>query len=202
MTINILNLNPMSSVHLVAEFDQFDFLNNEKHKELSPFLTINIGDIRLISLDPVTVVKTSRNFKRGIRSLFDPCANAMGGGGHIDRHVWRWVIVPSDLAWTFCLICAYYCYRVIHRAITYMHAWFMQLPMGILNAPSSRIVNDLTPSWRRILRYINFGIGESWPISIQDMVNLDLIIFEARWILNERAFYYFIIFFVWKRILT
>ena len=48
----------------------------------------------------------------------------MWGGGHIDRHVWRWVIVPSDLARSFGAICTYYRYRVIHRAITYMRAWF------------------------------------------------------------------------------
>ena len=63
--------------------------------------------------------------------------------------------------------------------------------MGTLNSPSSRVVKDSTPSRRRILKYINFGIGESSPISFLDMVNLHLIIFEVWWILNERAFYYF-----------
>ena len=33
--------------------------------------------------------------------------------------------------------------------------------MGTLNSPSLRIVKDLTPSRRRILRCVNFGIGES-----------------------------------------
>ena len=46
------------------------------------------------------------------------------GTGHIGRHVWRWVIVPSDLARTFGTICAHDRYCVIHRAITYMQAWF------------------------------------------------------------------------------
>ena len=64
-----------------------------------------------------------RNLKGGIRSLFDPCVNAVGGG-HIAHHVWRWVIVPLDLAQTFSTICAHYRYRMIHQAITYMHAWF------------------------------------------------------------------------------
>ena len=41
-----------------------------------------------------------------------------------------------------------------------------------------------------ILTYFIFGHGES------------SLIFEAWWILNERAFYCFIIFFIWKRILT
>ena len=56
--------------------------------------------------------------------------------------------------------------------------------MGTLNSPSSRVVIDLTPSRRRILRYKNFGIGESWtyfifghgessPNNIWSMVNLE-----------------------------
>ena len=73
---------------------------------------------------------------------------------------------------------------------------FMQPSMGTLNSPSSRVVKDSTPSRRRILRYINFGI------LFLDMVNLHLIIFEAWWILNERAIYCFIIFFSLKWILT
>ena len=35
--------------------------------------------------------------------------------------------------------------------------------MGTLNSPSSRVVKDSTPSQHRILRCINFGIGESSP---------------------------------------
>ena len=78
----------------------------------------------------------------------------------------------------------------------------MQPSMGTLNLPSSRVVKDSTPSRRRILRYINFRIGESLPILFLGMMNLHLIILEAWWILNEREFYYFIIFFIWKWILT
>ena len=40
----------------------------------------------------------------------------------------------------------------------------MQPSIGTLDSPSSRVVKDSTPSRRRILRYINFGIGESSPI--------------------------------------
>ena len=67
----------------------------------------------------------------------------------------------------------------------------MQPLIGTLNSSSSRVVKDSTPSRRRILRYINFGIGESSPILFLDMMNLHLIIFKAWWILNERAFYCF-----------
>ena len=70
----------------------------------------------------------------------------------------------------------------------------MQLSMGTLNSPSSRVVKDLTPSRRRILSYINFGIGKSSPVLFLDMMNLHLIIFKAWWILNERAFYNFLCF--------
>ena len=60
----------------------------------------------------------------------------------------------------------------------------MQPSMGTLNSPSSRIVKDLTPSRRRILRCINFDIcesssnlflkhGESLPSKIRSTVNLE-----------------------------
>ena len=78
----------------------------------------------------------------------------------------------------------------------------MQPSMGTLNSLSSRVVKDSTPSRRRILRYIIFGIGESSPILFLDMMNLHLITFEAWWFLNERALYRFIIFFFFKWILT
>ena len=84
-----------------------------------------------------------------------------------------------------------------NRSIGHFLEWFMQPSMGTLNSPSSRVVKDSTPSWRRILRYINFEIGESSPILFLDMVNLHLIIFEAWWILNETCvllFYYFLYF--------
>ena len=80
--------------------------------------------------------------------------------------------------------------------------WFMQPSMGTLNSPSSRVVKDSTPSRRRILRCINFGIGESLPNLFLNVVNPYLVKFEARWILNERPFYCFIILFIWKWILT
>ena len=48
----------------------------------------------------------------------------------------------------------------------------MQPSMGTLNSPSSRVVKD-------ILRYKNFGMGESSSILFLDMMNLHLITFEA-----------------------
>ena len=64
--------------------------------------------------------------------------------------------------------------------------------------PYSRVVNDSTPSRHRILRYINFGIGESSPYLFLNMLNLYLVKFEVN---LERAFYCFIILFIWKWIL-
>ena len=46
------------------------------------------------------------------------------GSSHIDYHVWKCVIVPLDLAWSFGMICAHYRYRVIHRAISIVRMWF------------------------------------------------------------------------------
>ena len=55
----------------------------------------------------------------------------------------------------------------------------MQLSIGTLKSPSSRVDKDLTPSPRRILRCINFGIGESSANLFLNMLNLYLVKFEA-----------------------
>ena len=61
------------------------------------------------------------NLKGWIGSPFDPCPVLMlWGDGHIARHVWRRVIVPSDLVRSFGAIWAHYCYHVIHHAIAYI----------------------------------------------------------------------------------
>ena len=57
--------------------------------------------------------------KKGELGLFLTPVLMLWSGSHIDRHVWRWVIVPSDLARSLGAICEHYHYRVIHRAITY-----------------------------------------------------------------------------------
>ena len=51
----------------------------------------------------------------------------------------------------------------------------MQPSMGTLNSPSSTVVKDSTPSRRRILRCIHFGIYESSPNLFLNMVNLYLL---------------------------
>ena len=78
----------------------------------------------------------------------------------------------------------------------------MQPSMDTLNSPpqgSSKIRRRLdVESWgMNISGFVNLNL-----FFFLDTVNLHLIIFEAWWILNERAIYCFIIFFVWKRILT
>ena len=83
-----------------------------------------------------------------------------------------------------------------------LYSRLMQPSMANLNSPSSRVVKDSTPFRRRILRCENFGKGESWPSLFLDVVNLYLMNFRHRWILNERTFYSFIILFIWKWILT
>ena len=73
----------------------------------------------------------------------------------------------------------------------------MQPSMGTLNSPSSRVIKDSTPSQRQILRYINFGIGESSIILFLDMVNLHLINIWSMVNLERTCvllFYYFLYF--------
>ena len=65
----------------------------------------------------------SRNLK-GELGLFLSCVFIrLWGSGQIDCHIWRRVVVPSDLAQSFGTICSHYRYRVIHRTITNMPAW-------------------------------------------------------------------------------
>ena len=78
-----------------------------------------------------------RNLKGETGSLFDPYFKAMVRG-HIGRHVWRWVILPSDLVRYFGTICVHYRYRVIQRTITYMRAWFKSLAIAGLAMKKSR----------------------------------------------------------------
>ena len=74
------------------------------------------------------------------------------GGGHIDRYVWRWVIVPSDLAQSFIAIYTYYHYHMIHRAITFMCAWFK----STRERQSSRLTKLLGGlNYEKIQRYNN-----------------------------------------------
>ena len=63
---------------------------------------------------------TTQGILKRESSLFLTPVLTLWGGGHIDHHVWRWVIVPWGLAWSFSAICTQYCYRVIHHAITYV----------------------------------------------------------------------------------
>ena len=115
-----------------------------------------------------------RNFKGGIGSLFDPCVNAMGRG-HIDRHLWRRVIVPSYLAPSFGVICAHYCYRVIHRAITYIICVHDLRPLGKDNSPSTNFFGGL--NYKKIRRYNNsppYVTAKWWPQQIPPFNFLEL----------------------------
>ena len=56
--------------------------------------------------------------KWGKPGLFWPLCNATWRGGHFGSHGWRWVNIPPDLAWSFCMTCANYQCR------TLMHAWY------------------------------------------------------------------------------
>ena len=76
-----------------------------------------------------------QGIKKGESGLFLTTVLTLWGGGHIAHHVWRRVIVPSDLAQSFGAICAHYRYRMIHRAITSMRigvefTWERQLTLN------------------------------------------------------------------------
>ena len=61
------------------------------------------------------------------------------------------IIVPSDLARSFGAICACYCYHVIHRVITYMHAWSESMQEN--NSRLTKLFGGL--SYEKIRRYNN-----------------------------------------------
>ena len=101
-----------------------------------------------------------KEFEGGIRSLFDPCVNAMGRRPY-------WPSRPSRLQVSYCTfgfgatfgaICAHYHYRVIHCAITIMRTW-------------STRERQLTLAWRaysyeKIWRYNNSPpyVTVRWPL--------------------------------------
>ena len=122
--------------------------------------------------------------------------------------IWHTVLCLWEKIWKFknSFLCSkthlWHVYNVKMPNWTRNESNLMQPSMANLNSPSSRIVKDSTPSRRRILRCIDFGNGESSPNLLLDVVNLYLIKFKERWILNERAFYSFTILFIWKWILT
>ena len=64
------------------------------------------------SLNMGEIMMRPKNLKGGIGSLFDFCVNVMGRRPY------------SDLAQLFGVICANYCYSMIHCAITNMRVWF------------------------------------------------------------------------------
>ena len=59
----------------------------------------------------------AKEFKKGESGLLLTTTLTLLGGDHIDSQVWRWIIVPSNLAPLSSVICEHYDYRVIHNAI-------------------------------------------------------------------------------------
>ena len=74
------------------------------------------------------------------------------GGSHITCHIWRCVIVPSDLVLSFGAICVHYRYRVIHRTITNMLFESMLERQPALNKIIWRAYKC---SYKKIRRYNN-----------------------------------------------
>ena len=107
---------------------------------------------------------------KGESGLFLTPVWMIRGGGHIDHHVWRRVIVPSDLARSFGAICAYYCYNVIHRGITYMHAWFKSTQVEG-NSCLTKLFGGL--NYEKIQRYNNSPpyVTAKWPPQQTPLLN-------------------------------
>ena len=105
-----------------------------------------------------------KEFKRWNRVCLTPVLT-LWGGGHIIHHVWRRVIVPLNLAWSFGAICAHYHYRVIHCEITDMRAWFESTQEKQLS-----LLTGLTKSFGRLsykkIRWYNNSLPymtARWP---------------------------------------
>ena len=93
-----------------------EILLNKPHRKMCIYRTVQIHPY-------VHFLYCSRKFK-GVSGLFFTPMLVPWSSGQIGGHVWRWVIVPSDLTQSFGAICRLYSYRVIHHAITIMWAWF------------------------------------------------------------------------------
>ena len=81
-------------------------------------------------------------------------------GGHIGRHIWMWVIVPSDLTQSFSGNCTHYHDKVIHHRINILpilHA------ICIFMKGNSRMLDRL--SYEKIRRYNNSlpHVMVRWP---------------------------------------
>ena len=88
-----------------------------------------------------------RKLKGEIGPLFFTPVLMLWRGCHITGHVWRRVIVPSDLAQSFGAIRTHR-YRLIHCAITNMHAWFSLCGKG-----NTHLLSGL--SYETMWRYSN-----------------------------------------------
>ena len=94
---------------------------------------------------------------RGELGLFFTSVLTLWSSGHIGGHVWRRVIVLSDLARSFSAICVHYRYRLIQHAIVIMYTWFSphwkgnSCLLGGLNSEKIGRYNNsapyVTPRW-------------------------------------------------------
>ena len=97
------------------------------------------------------VINHTQGNLRGESGLFFTPVLTLWSSRHITRHIWRWVIVPSDLAQSFGATCPHNRYCVIHRMITNMRVWFSPnrkgsfLLLGGLGYKKIRRYNNSTP---------------------------------------------------------
>ena len=93
---------------------------------------------------------------------------------NICSHVWRWVIVSSNLVQLFDTICSQYLYQVIYRTITIVYAWLSPCRKG-----NSHLLGML--SYEKVRRYNN-----STPYMPAKMAANTDSLFELLWYLHYR----------------
>ena len=84
------------------------------------------GDTKITNLQVKMFLSMQVNLQGESGLLFTPVLT-LWSGCHIAGHVCRWVIVPSDLAQSFGVVCANNHYHVVYREITNMRrllTWF------------------------------------------------------------------------------
>ena len=64
----------------------------------------------------------NQEIQKGESGLFLTLVLTLWRGDHFYSHVWRQIIVPPDLAWSFGAICAYYRCHMFYCMITLIHA--------------------------------------------------------------------------------
>ena len=82
--------------------------SNQRHLVwLQQYCNKHTGYLILSCKTSLHKISKLQNFKRGETGLLLTLVLMLWGWTHFDGHAWRWVIVPPDLAQSFCTIFTY-----------------------------------------------------------------------------------------------